>query len=154
MLVVDSKEDWERNIPITKILEEKGAKYWVIFNKIDQINSSLGKTQIQDVPYLEVSTLTKSGLGELENKLVELVKASNFDHSGSNMIITNQRQKQAFQLALNSLLSCESLFNEQSPLEIISVELRQAINFLTEIVGGVDTEDILGRIFSKFCIGK
>ena len=41
----------------------------------------------------------------------------------------------------------------QSP-EFVSLDLRQALDAVGEVVGGVDTEEILGRIFSTFCIGK
>jgi tRNA modification GTPase len=40
------------------------------------------------------------------------------------------------------------------PLEIVAVEMRDALDRLGEIVGAVTTEDILARIFSEFCIGK
>ncbi len=152
LLVVDSAIGLEANLPLIKILEERKANYWIIFNKIDL--SPFGQAPATKNKFLAISTQSKKGISELQQELVATVKATNFDHSAGSMIITNERQKQAFQQCFNSLSQCEGLFQELAPLEIISAELRQAINFLSEIVGGVETEDLLGRIFSKFCIGK
>jgi tRNA modification GTPase len=47
----------------------------------------------------------------------------------------------------------ETMLAGESP-EFVAVDLRAALNATGEVVGGADTEDILGRIFATFCIGK
>ncbi len=151
LLVVDSQVGLKASQPLIKILEERKANYWIIFNKID-LDSNQNKNLT--TKNLAISTINKLGVDKLQQELVLTVQDTNFDHTAGSMIITNERQKHAFQQSFDSLSQCESLFHDVTHLEIVSAELRQAINFLSEIVGGIDTEDLLGRIFSKFCIGK
>jgi tRNA modification GTPase len=57
-------------------------------------------------------------------------------------------------MALDALSRVSAGVNQNGALELISADIREALKFLDEIVGKTYTEDILGRIFSKFCIGK
>jgi tRNA modification GTPase len=47
-----------------------------------------------------------------------------------------------------------ALLESGEPPELVAVELRSALDCVGEIVGGAETEEILGQIFSRFCIGK
>jgi len=69
-------------------------------------------------------------------------------------MITELRHKTAIQRSKTSLLSfLKALERGESP-EFLAVDLRSAMDCLGEITGEITTEDILGRIFSKFCVGK
>ncbi len=68
--------------------------------------------------------------------------------------MTTLRQKNLLVKSLNFLLTAKDKFTEGQPLELISIDLRDGINALDEIVGGVTAEDILDKLFKEFCIGK
>jgi tRNA modification GTPase len=103
-----------------------------------------------------VTTSAKLGTGieELKNKIYETLLGSRDSVEGNEIIITELRHKSAIEMAKNSLLSfLEAIERGESP-EFLAIDLRSALDFLGDITGEVTTEDVLGRIFSKFCIGK
>lgn len=121
---------------------------------------------------LKISALTGSGLDALKNKILDIflvrsqkpVRAtlsedsyrevrSHFDES-NGVIVTNIRHKVAIDNAVNALDNASTALSPVQPLEIVAMEMRDALDRLGEIVGVVTTEDILNKIFSEFCIGK
>ena len=58
------------------------------------------------------------------------------------------------EFAINSLVAAKKLILDDMPAELAASEIRNALENLGEIVGKVDCEEILDKIFSKFCIGK
>jgi tRNA modification GTPase len=147
----EPKENWQE---IVEQLKEKSKKLWLVVNKIDANPSALG-TYICDSntcsQNLYLSAKTGSGIDTLIEALVEEVKSS-AEVGDTEGIITNERHRSCLNNALESLKNIES--NPYMPLEIISTEIRSALESLSSLVGVTATEDILGRIFSKFCIGK
>lgn len=70
-------------------------------------------------------------------------------------VVTNERHRECLMRASSALERC--IGGVQSggiPISILASDIKEALNALDEIVGKTYTEDILGRIFSKFCIGK
>jgi len=68
--------------------------------------------------------------------------------------ITTVRQKNLLSKSLNLLMSAKDKFKEGQPLELISIDLREGIGMLDEIIGGVTNEDALDALFKEFCVGK
>ena len=79
-------------------------------------------------------------------------------YSGKNIVseraVTNERHKLLLEEALNNLISARSTLLENKTSELISLDIRLAINSLSMITGEITNEEILNNIFSKFCIGK
>jgi tRNA modification GTPase len=69
-------------------------------------------------------------------------------------VVTKLRHKLSLEKAFESLNNAHESFKNREPLEITAMFLREALNFLGQIVGVVTTEEILNLIFSEFCIGK
>jgi tRNA modification GTPase len=69
-------------------------------------------------------------------------------------MITNARHHDLLVRTIDAVASSETLIRERASEEIILVGLHQALRFLGEITGETTTEEILGQIFSTFCIGK
>ncbi len=104
------------------------------------------------VTILNISAKTGEGLEKLKESLVEHVESGNEAREG--IIITRARHKTSIDGAANALKRALELFESDRPLEIVSIELREALERLGEIAGAVTTDEILGRIFNEFCIGK
>ena len=85
---------------------------------------------------------------ELSN-FVESLKSSE-----SNVIITNQRHYEALQKSLDSVHRVEAAILGKISTELLAYELRNALEHLGEISGEFTNDEVLGNIFSKFCIGK
>ncbi|MDE6152152.1 MAG: tRNA uridine-5-carboxymethylaminomethyl(34) synthesis GTPase MnmE [Prevotella sp.] len=102
----------------------------------------------------EFSALNRVGIENLERQLVNFVKTSETDTSNV-LLITNQRHKVALDLAHDDICRAMDAFNAGISGDLVSEDLRQCITHLSEIVGGEITPDeVLGNIFSHFCIGK
>lgn len=111
--------------------------------------TGLGLDMLKDM-ILEISF--KKGQGPRVNGQIKENKLSFSENNG--VIVTNVRHKAAIDNAIDSLNSTLYILESGQPLEIVAIEMRDALDRLGEIVGVVTTEDILNRIFSEFCIGK
>jgi len=100
---------------------------------------------------LETSTITGTGISELEKALCAATNDS--DRSGE-VVLTNLRHKQCLEKALSALLNAKQSLTENLSAEFVAADLREVIHQIGVLVGEVTTEDILGEIFSNFCIGK
>lgn len=102
---------------------------------------------------LNLSSNNKSDIKNLKDLLIEKVSKLKNDDMGSNIIV-QERHRACLENARKALnITIESL-DKNVELEFVSADLRSALSHLQEIVGITHIEDILGRIFSKFCIGK
>jgi len=100
-----------------------------------------------------LSAITGEGIELLFKKLKESVmKDSNY--SEKNAVVSNLRHYNCLEQAKEHLLSARESSLKNMSGEFISVDLRNAVNSLGEIIGEVTSEDILNNIFTKFCIGK
>jgi tRNA modification GTPase len=118
-----------------------------VLNKVDKgYNGTIG----YDV---SLSALTGEGITELLKKMkTHALGNSNF--SEKSAIVSNLRHYQCLSRAKENLIKArDSAMNNMSG-EFVSVDLRNTINCLGEIIGEVTSEDILNNIFTKFCIGK
>ena len=118
-----------------------------VLNKIDKGYNGAAQYDIS------LSALTGEGIVGLLNKMRDhALGTSNF--SEKTAIVSNLRHYQCLSKANENLIKArDSAINNMSG-EFVSVDLRNAINSLGEIIGEVTSEDILNNIFTKFCIGK
>jgi len=102
---------------------------------------------------LHVSALTGEGMDELRQALGRVVCQGRLDASAADCLF-NARQREAVRRALASLGRAEGAVRERMGYEFAALDLREATDALGEVTGGVDAQDVLDRIFSRFCIGK
>jgi len=101
---------------------------------------------------LGITTIDKTTLGPLKTNLLETVQSIG---NNSALVINNSRHYHALNQALASIeIVQEGLKNDLSG-DLLSIELKEAIEHIGTITGVIDTDqDVLGAIFSQFCIGK
>jgi len=157
LLVVDSTDKtrcWERVIGKIK---DKADNIWMVINKIDLNPDAIGKVYCDPKICFQnfyLSAKTGDGRQDLYKALIDQVSESASDLGESSNIVTNERHRACLLRAQEALKNASGAINDKLPPEIVSAEIRLALSALEEIVGKTYTEDILGMIFSKFCIGK
>jgi tRNA modification GTPase len=120
------------------------TRVFYVANKIDLFTSALPPSVIG------ISALTGSNLSTLRAELEKIAQnLFQFD-----TVISNQRHLDALKRCHRSLIAAESGISENISSELIAVDIRHALHHLGEITGEVTNDEILGNIFSKFCIGK
>ena len=144
----DKELDLEKEL---KSLHTQG-QIIVIANKIDLLQTTPPLTVFENIKsHIALSTQSKKTLENLKRNLVQLTQ-ENF--SNEDVIISNMRHFTAIQKTLGALITIKQGLQEDIPSDLLSIDLQIALDSLGEITGTVDTEDLLGNIFSKFCIGK
>lgn len=124
-----------------------------IWNKIDLIKDK-GK-QAARVPqgFISLSSETGEGLSELILAVKRILLSGTSVKSGEP-VIDSLRQKELLEKTLASVLSFREGVKKGYPLDVVSVDLQEAVHSLGEITGEVTSQDILNNIFSNFCVGK
>ncbi len=101
---------------------------------------------------INISAKKGTGLDELRNKISET--ALQGPAESTTTVVTNVRHVRALEKARASLDSFISQADKNTSPEFLSVELRDALDAVGEIIGITTPDDVLNRIFSNFCIGK
>jgi tRNA modification GTPase len=107
---------------------------------------------VNPIAVLPVSAKNDKGLDDL--KAVIATSGNVTDIPSDSLLVTNLRHHQALMLALDALVRVEDGLGNQTPTDLLTQDIREALFHIGEIVGDINTEEILGNIFSKFCIGK
>lgn len=127
------------NVPVT----------W-IFNKVDLAGREAGLQQT-DPPRLHLSAATGAGLDLLRAHLKDCV---GYQSADGGTLSARRRHVEALRLAQRHLREAHVQLTERHAGELMAEELRLAQQALAEITGEFSSNDLLGRIFSSFCIGK
>ena len=104
-------------------------------------------------PALSISAKTGENLEQLEQKILELLGIDALE-KGEHLLINQLRHQKSLQQAREALFNARRALLEKFSPEFIAADLQQAIRHLGEMIGEVDVEEVLGEIFSRFCIGK
>ena len=100
-----------------------------------------------------ISAKTHEGLEELKQRMVSLIPETASMGEGS-VHITNRRHFDALSKAIGSLSTALESALSGSTGEFVAFDIRECLEFLSEITGEITSEEILDSIFSRFCIGK
>ena len=101
-----------------------------------------------------VRASAKTGTGIDKIKKAMLGKAGGGAGDGEGTVITSERQKNCLKKALQFLEAAGELLDREAGEELLSVEIRLALSAISTVTGEVTDDDILNRIFARFCIGK
>ncbi len=123
----------------------------LIQNKIDLNNGKPRREDKNGLTILYLSAKTGVGLDLLEQRLCE---AAGFHPEQEGVFIARRRHLDALARARNAVETGYRCLTEAGAGELLAEELRQAQQALGEITGDFTTDDLLGEIFSNFCVGK
>ena len=132
--------------------ELSGKPVIVLRNKADLLVTGTENASVSDGEIL-FSCLTGEGLRELEDRVISLFDAKKLSFN-DEVVITNERQKALLRDALRSLELVEEGIQAQMSEEFLASDLTDAYAALSEILGEAVSDDVIDRVFSKFCLGK
>jgi tRNA modification GTPase len=135
---------------VSAAVRTTAATHLLILNKTD-----LGEhPSWQEIEGIRISCAAGEGFDELAMTIREVLHFSEADW-GEHAVAINVRHQASLALARTSLITALDLLDDKNAdAELAAIDLREALDALGEIPGRVDTEDLLGVIFSSFCIGK
>ena len=108
------------------------------------------------IDYTAVSARTGDGLAALVQKIAEILDRDRTPLSESNPVLTRERHRTALVSARSEIDEFLRIWNHAHglPVTVAAVHLQSARGHLEELVGVLDVEDVLDRVFSSFCVGK
>lgn len=143
---------------IIPLLKEKNVI--LIFNKEDLLTNATEKADLAawasalplQIKCLFISARKRWNIDQLEELLA--LQVQNKQNIESGIVITNARHYEALKKALDTVLHINKSLQTDLPIDLITIDLRTCITYLSQIMGEITSEEILQNIFSKFCIGK
>ncbi|MHA6313318.1 MULTISPECIES: tRNA uridine-5-carboxymethylaminomethyl(34) synthesis GTPase MnmE [Pantoea] len=123
----------------------------VVRNKADVTGEPLGLTEVNGHSLIRLSARTSAGVDQLRDHLKQ---SMGFAGNMEGGFLARRRHLQALELAATHLLQGKAQLLGAWAGELLAEELRLAQQALSEITGEFTSDDLLGRIFSSFCIGK
>lgn len=150
----NSKKLEEEDFKILDLIKNRPSI--ILLNKSD-----LSKKNTQTTNYMsnmkktviETSMKTKMGLEELYSTISDMFINNEIDLN-DEIIITNVRHKNQIHKAIENINRAIEQINENMTIDIVAICIREVLEDLGEIVGSNVSEDIINKIFSKFCLGK
>ncbi len=132
----------------------------LVANKIDKcedaaigmLNWSIKELAKNDYPIFEIAAVNKTKINDLKEYLPALVKISKT--SANQTIVVNARHYAALKECEECIIRVQQSLNNKTSSDLLAMDLRYALHALGSITGQISNEDVLGSIFSKFCIGK
>jgi len=134
---------------INKLKSKLQNKLIVVVNKTD-LNTNISDT-LKNKGYLFISAKQKDGIEDLKKTVVKVTDSS---ISTDETIISNSRHREELSKTLTEINAVIEGLNSDISGDLLSINIRQALYHLGLITGEVTTDDLLGNIFSRFCIGK
>ncbi|MCP4136596.1 MAG: tRNA uridine-5-carboxymethylaminomethyl(34) synthesis GTPase MnmE [bacterium] len=130
--------------------EISGKKALFILNKIDLVdNAPAFELDHEVIPF---SAKTGEGLKELHDTISSILDHEFVDYE--NSFVADIRVVDLLEKAFADIQNAIELLSNNEPAEIIAFELQSLLDDLAEITGEITPDDVLGSIFSRFCIGK
>lgn len=132
--------------------EKFGVPYLFIANKADLLPENLYQRIEQTKSCVILSAKNKTGINDLKSALFQTIAKDGVKEDQT--IVTNLRHYQSLINANLSLTDVVTGIEQHISSELIALDIRKSLEALGEITGEVSNDEILGNIFSKFCIGK
>ncbi|MCQ2145635.1 MAG: tRNA uridine-5-carboxymethylaminomethyl(34) synthesis GTPase MnmE [Bacteroidales bacterium] len=141
---------------ISLIPDSQSAIY--ILNKVDKCSPDEVNKKVRDLnnlvksPIIQISAKNLTGIDDLKAELSSFAKKMLSE--SDTTLVTNLRHVQELSETSSSLKRVKDGLAMGVPSDLVSQDIREAIYHLGSIVGEISTDEVLGNIFSKFCIGK
>ncbi len=149
-----TKELKQEDIEILEMIKNKNAI--IVLNKEDLPNNVLDKEKRinnSGKKVIKISALKKTGIEEIYEEIANLFNINKLQIE-DGQFITNIRHKNSITNAIKKLEKSKQTIIDNMPIDIISIDIKDALDELGKITGDSVSEDIIKEIFKKFCLGK
>ncbi|MDD6209821.1 MAG: tRNA uridine-5-carboxymethylaminomethyl(34) synthesis GTPase MnmE [Bacteroidales bacterium] len=135
----------------------EGKELVLLLNKCDvlsekELAAKLDFLDALDVECLAISAKEQTNIDRLEELLLKISGVQSLNES--DIVVTNIRHYEALSHAYEAVLRVQEGLQNNISGDFLSQDIREAIHYIGEIVGEITTDEVLGSIFSRFCIGK
>ena len=125
-----------------------------ILNKID-MEQKIDLSKLDKVgKWIEISAKDNIGIQAMEEEIYSYIVSGQVEDSSETLIITNIRHRSALVKTKEALENIFETIEIGLPMDLIAVDLKEALDALSEVTGEISSEDVLDHIFSNFCVGK
>ena len=154
LLVLDASRELEsEDREVIEEIQNHNKKTIVLLNKIDlERKIELDEFGLENI--LEISARDNIGIEDMEERIYSYIVEENVEDSSEKLIITNIRHKTALEKTKDAIRNIFETIDAGMPMDLISVDLKEALDSLSEITGEISSEDILDHVFGNFCVGK
>ena len=134
-----------------EILEKtKNKKRIIVVNKID-LKTKLNKKLLDS--YIEISVKENIGIDEIKDEIKRLFNIGEIS-TNDMTYLSNARSIALLKKSLNNINDAINEINNNNPIDIVELSLKESWNNLGEVIGETYTDELLDELFSRFCLGK
>ena len=127
----------------------KNKNHIIVVNKTDLEN----KLNIFIEDSIKISIKDNTGIEDIKNRISEIFKLDKIS-TNDMTYLGNARSISLLKQSLNKINECINNINNNTPIDIIELDLKECWNILGEIIGETYTDELIDQIFSRFCLGK
>ena len=127
----------------------KSKKHIIVINKIDLAD----RLKISEQNIIKISIKENIGIEDLKKKIIEMFNLEMIETKDMTYL-SNARSIALLNKSLSKIKECAKNINDNYPIDIIEIDLKECWNLLGEIIGETYNEDLINEIFSRFCLGK
>lgn len=160
IFLINSEENiTQEEIDLISKIKNKGLKLITVINKIDKNKKSILDSILEQLSIIDelkpmlISVKENYGIENLKNRILELFNFNNFDFE-EELIIMNERHRNILNNVKNILKDSIVELNKNLHVDMISISITKAASLLGQITGSEVSEDVINKIFEKFCLGK
>ena len=128
----------------------KNKNHIIIVNKVD-LENKLDKNLLSN--YIEISVKNDIGIDDLRNKIKEMFNLEEIEQNDYTYL-SSARSISLLRKSLESLNSVKEGINNNLPIDMVEIDLKQMWSILGEIIGETYSDELIDQLFSQFCLGK
>jgi tRNA modification GTPase len=151
LIILNNNEELTKD-DIEIINKTKNKPSIIVINKND-LESKIDVNKLENRNIIYTNTIDIDGIESLKDKISEMFKLEELKQKDYNFI-TNIRQVSKIKECIKHINDIKEGLDNNMPLDMIEIDLREIWNILGEIIGESYTEELLDELFSKFCVGK
>jgi tRNA modification GTPase len=150
ILILNNNEiiDSEELELLEKIKEKKNI---ILVNKTD-LENKLDYTKLPE-DIIKISVKNNIGINEIKQRIIDLFNIENLE-TNDMTYLNNKREINLLKESLNSINNAIKSINNEEPIDIVELELKNSWEYLGEIIGESYKEELIDEMFKRFCLGK